>query len=423
MTIRFTCDKCGSVLKIKDALAGTDGKCPKCKTRFIVPEPDLNDPSDSSPALSVPEEVPTETPSTASAYSSAGVNGSRTDSPTPPPLKKSRPAATPTAEKPVSEKPHSAKPAAEKPTTDAPEKTVAKAIEKSTSKPTLKPAESKPAAAVKPAKKDEDEFDPVSFLMEGPAQKPTFTPDPEPDARSSRPSSLPPRQGGGGFSLDDDPSDFDGDVETPPPTRKWGAKKDSSPPPIESPSGASHNAAKDLLDRTKETSRIRAGEMPEKPVRESFDFAGFIRGDGAKAVGGGIVALLVAFRIYVAMVGSLGNNLDIPELGQVSGYVTIKGQPVEGIRVYYTPLDSSVSSDQKKKSNKQRARDSIGVTDAEGKFTLRYDPDHPGAKVGPCRVWMEAPNPTVVIPKKFSLGSDQKVDVKKGANEPTTYEL
>ena len=38
MTIRYTCEKCGSVLKIKDELSGTDGRCPKCKTSFTVPD-------------------------------------------------------------------------------------------------------------------------------------------------------------------------------------------------------------------------------------------------------------------------------------------------------------------------------------------------------------------------------------------------
>ena len=41
MTIRYQCDKCDSVLKIKDDLAGTKGKCPKCKKRFVVPAADL----------------------------------------------------------------------------------------------------------------------------------------------------------------------------------------------------------------------------------------------------------------------------------------------------------------------------------------------------------------------------------------------
>ena len=40
MSIRFECDQCGSVLKIKDDLAGKPGKCPKCKTAFTVPAPE-----------------------------------------------------------------------------------------------------------------------------------------------------------------------------------------------------------------------------------------------------------------------------------------------------------------------------------------------------------------------------------------------
>ena len=35
MTIRYTCGSCGSVLKIKDQLAGTPGKCPKCKKQKL----------------------------------------------------------------------------------------------------------------------------------------------------------------------------------------------------------------------------------------------------------------------------------------------------------------------------------------------------------------------------------------------------
>jgi hypothetical protein len=52
MTIRFTCAQCGSVLKIKDELAGTDGHCPKCKTAFVVPEPSSDEPLDKSGLLS-----------------------------------------------------------------------------------------------------------------------------------------------------------------------------------------------------------------------------------------------------------------------------------------------------------------------------------------------------------------------------------
>lgn len=40
MTIRYTCSKCESVLRIRDEKAGTDAKCPKCRTAFVVPAAD-----------------------------------------------------------------------------------------------------------------------------------------------------------------------------------------------------------------------------------------------------------------------------------------------------------------------------------------------------------------------------------------------
>lgn len=38
MTIRYECPECSSVLKIKDEKAGQQGKCPKCKNTFTIPE-------------------------------------------------------------------------------------------------------------------------------------------------------------------------------------------------------------------------------------------------------------------------------------------------------------------------------------------------------------------------------------------------
>jgi|GEM_PF-766476 len=43
MTIRYTCTGCESVLKIKDEKAGNNGRCPKCKTEFVVPFPTEGD--------------------------------------------------------------------------------------------------------------------------------------------------------------------------------------------------------------------------------------------------------------------------------------------------------------------------------------------------------------------------------------------
>lgn len=51
MTIRYKCPECGATLKIKDDLAGTDGKCPQCKTAFQVPNPVPLDSDTAIPAL------------------------------------------------------------------------------------------------------------------------------------------------------------------------------------------------------------------------------------------------------------------------------------------------------------------------------------------------------------------------------------
>lgn len=82
MTIRYTCTGCESVLKIKDEKAGTKGKCPKCKTEFLVPQPssdeaDAADESAASPDLPVdmsvdmPIELTPEVPSASTEFDPA----------------------------------------------------------------------------------------------------------------------------------------------------------------------------------------------------------------------------------------------------------------------------------------------------------------------------------------------------------------
>jgi len=48
MTIRIECE-CGVTLKIKDELAGKPGKCPKCKSKFTIPELDSADTEEEEP--------------------------------------------------------------------------------------------------------------------------------------------------------------------------------------------------------------------------------------------------------------------------------------------------------------------------------------------------------------------------------------
>ena len=43
MTIRCECDHCGASLKVKDKLAGTEEKCPKCQEKILIPDAPSDD--------------------------------------------------------------------------------------------------------------------------------------------------------------------------------------------------------------------------------------------------------------------------------------------------------------------------------------------------------------------------------------------
>ncbi len=376
MTIRYTCDKCESVLKIKDELAGTDGKCPKCKTRFVVPQPA----PDAEPGAAAPSH-------------------------------KSLPKVAPTS--PVRSKPI----AAEATSGDGiPTAKHVKAPHKGGEKTPEKPAAKAPS---KPA--DDDEFDPVSFLMEGPRKKPTFEPEPDDDdkpaprSRGGAPASRG-KGGGRGFSLDDD---LDDEIDAPPPTRKWGAKSDSDSSMGREPVN-SRNVAQDLLTRSMEESRVRAGEMPESKPRFNFDFAGMFREFGLKG-GGMILGIIVgAYLIYAGMQSMMGTKIKLPPLGYVSGTITYEGQPAVGLKVYFSPVERAIPGANEKK---ERSRDSIGITNLKGDFVAYYLPDTAGARVGPCRIWMESMDPKIVIPTKYGPGSTHLLEVKSGPNEYVKIEL
>ena len=376
MTIRYTCDKCESVLKIKDELAGTDGKCPKCKTRFVVPQPALE-----------------------AEHGAAA------------PSHKSLPKVAPTS--PARSKPI----AAEATSGDGiPTTKHAKATHKGGEKTPEKPAAKAPS---KPA--DDDEFDPVSFLMEGPRKKPTFEPEPDDDDEP------PPRSRGGapasrgkgsgrGFSLDDD---LDDGIDAPPPTRKWGSKSESDSSNGREPVN-SRNVAQDLLSRSMEESRVRAAEMPESKPRFNFDFAGMFREVGLKGGGVTLGIIVGAYLIYAGMQSMMGTKIHLPPLGYVSGTITYEGQPAVGLKVYFSPVERAIPGANEKK---ERSRDSIGITNLKGDFVAYYLPDTAGARVGPCRIWMESMDPKIVIPTKYGPGSTHLREVKSGPNEYVKIEL
>jgi hypothetical protein len=116
---------------------------------------------------------------------------------------------------------------------------------------------------------------------------------------------------------------------------------------------------------------------------------------------------------------------DQPELGQVTGTITLDGQPLTGVAVVFQP---------------DNGRPARGMTNAEGKYELTYIRQTMGTKVGSNRVEIAPseegeesndvetgdgePQPTAntpkpvkpMVPKRYNSQSELKVDVKPGDN-------
>lgn len=133
----------------------------------------------------------------------------------------------------------------------------------------------------------------------------------------------------------------------------------------------------------------------------------------------------VTFVGMLAAIVGCGGGTDQPDLGLVSGKITLDGVPLSGVDVTFRPEDG---------------RPAMGKTDAEGNYVLNYIRDNPGCKVGRCRVeigsseesgegvgsegelegdeLVQTPNKAAVaeIPAKYNVQSELEADVKPGEN-------
>ena len=134
--------------------------------------------------------------------------------------------------------------------------------------------------------------------------------------------------------------------------------------------------------------------------------------------------LAVALSVMLlSLVGCSGNG-DQPDLGQVTGTVTLDGKPLSGVAVVFQP---------------DEGRPARGMTDADGKYELTYIRTTRGTKVGHNRVEIapseegddeteniEDPDslpmkrPTKSrkpkVPVKYNIKSELEADVQPGEN-------
>lgn len=124
----------------------------------------------------------------------------------------------------------------------------------------------------------------------------------------------------------------------------------------------------------------------------------------------GVVALGLPMVLVTSGCGGGGN---LPELGRVSGVVTLDGAPLAGAAVTFSPA---------------AGRPSQGITGDDGRYVLEYTPGNLGAMVGEHVVristerYVERPDGSVEemkerVPAKYHASSTLTASVKPGVND------
>jgi hypothetical protein len=106
----------------------------------------------------------------------------------------------------------------------------------------------------------------------------------------------------------------------------------------------------------------------------------------------------LVFGIVSALIIGCGGG-DLPELGSVSGKVTMDGKPMDGVIIAFFPESGGPST---------------ANVDAEGQYQLSYTEGVAGTKVGPNTVNFSWPTGIIgpPIPSKYAEKSESKVDIK-----------
>ena len=324
MAIRYECDQCGSVLKIKDDLAGKPGKCPKCKQAFTVPA--AEDESDNTRD----DAVESSEASTA-AESESRPSGSGDDFDVDAFL--------------LEEGDSDAKPKA------APVAKKSKDIDADQSLDDADDSDGHSKAKRSKTRSDKDSGNDNFEIRRGP------------DAPGKN---APPMTSG----LEDDAD------ESPAPSRR---------PPGTNPDAGASNIASDLLSKSAKKGRKANWDEVQPPKKDEgpiFDWAGLIYEAKTKLLpvaGGGAVLCLLAYFVVFPMLGSKGYS---PMLTPVTGTIKVNGKPLVGAEVWFHPEQKQEDS----KGKLQKVSSSRGVTDAKGRYELNYDQNHKGVASGMCRI-------------------------------------
>lgn len=361
MSIRYECEQCGSVLKIKDDLAGKPGKCPKCKTAFTVPAP--SDDLDSSSEMAATDSSEDSNSAATAAQPTESSGEFDVDAFL---LSEDEPAS-------AKSKPKSAKSSQATKEIDADQ--------------SLDELEEKPKSKRSKSRSDEDNADESFQIRRGP------------DSAGKLASA----------------SNAESDEQA----------TSSRRPPGTNPNAVASNIASDLLAKSSKKGKKANWEeaTPEKKKEgPEFDWDGLwyeARTKLLPVLGGGAALCLLVYFVLMPMF--FGGKSFTPDLGAVTGTVTVGGKPLAGAMVWFHP-------EQKKKESKGKSfhvTASVSQTDATGRYELMYDPKDKlrGAVIGKCRVEITTTDYAGIKEKYYLPKSDPAIVEVKAGSQVINLEL
>ncbi|MBM79888.1 MAG: hypothetical protein CMJ78_04760 [Planctomycetaceae bacterium] len=132
----------------------------------------------------------------------------------------------------------------------------------------------------------------------------------------------------------------------------------------------------------------------------------------------GVAATIaIAVAVFIMANAAMSPELDLPDLGTVTGRVTMNGEPIGGATIRFNPMEADRAGSGKS--------DSYARTDSDGQFEMRYTKDVAGAVVGLHRVYISKRVDGVgeAIPLRYSQRAEFKYEVNPGENENVNFDL
>ncbi|EDL57881.1 hypothetical protein [Gimesia maris] len=129
---------------------------------------------------------------------------------------------------------------------------------------------------------------------------------------------------------------------------------------------------------------------------------------------------LCLLMLSLILAGCSGKSDDLPELAEVTGQVTLDGNPLPDAIIDFYPQGAQ---------QKKQSRASTAATDGEGKYSLMYNNNTAGAILGDHLVRIskteggaEVAGPEM-LPKKYNETSTLKATVTKDGPNTINFEL